>query len=515
MVNISGNATVTATGGNYSAGIGGGCFGSAGVVNISGSATVTASSTHFGAGIGSGDNGDGGTIKISGNPTVTASSTYSGAGIGCGDGSDDSTQCAGLTVEISGGMVTATGGAGSTSTYSGGGAGIGGGGGYISSQYASQFGSITISGGMVIATGGTGSSYFGGGAGIGTGSPYLSYTSMKAQAMGSISITGGFVKATGGYYAAGIGGGRYSDCETEPSITGGVVIAVAGPSSDYSIGSGAGASTESDYTSSYSATDGGLIWAPNDTTSTALYLADALNAGEAMTVNDAILSGGYNLYIPSGYTLSVDSGYTFTNEDTVYVYGTLNYEGENASYGAIVNNGVIIYPGVQLPDGLYLSLGDTIKLSSSSVTLSSAYSTSYRIASGYVLLVEEGQTLTIDSNVTFTILSGGELINNGTVEVYGTLNVEGSLTGSGDTNIYDTLPLEAPQTAARVSFIASSELGFRVHASSALKVEVFDLKGALVKAQGVSAGDTEIGGLKAGAYLVRLSDGTRGMVKVR
>ncbi len=92
--------TVTATGGDYAAGIGG-VEGSCGAITINGG-TVTATGGYWGAGIGSGNNGSCGAITINGG-TVTATGGSDGAGIGSGEtGSFDA-------ITISGGTVTATG----------------------------------------------------------------------------------------------------------------------------------------------------------------------------------------------------------------------------------------------------------------------------------------------------------------------------------------------------------------------------------------------------------------------
>ena len=135
-------AALTATGGSYGAGIGGGYYAPGGSVDISGG-TVTATGGSYAAGIGGGNRGLGGTINISGG-TVEAEGGTDGAGIGGGN------RGRGGTVNISGGRVTATG--------DGGGAGIGGGGNGAN-------GNVTISGGTVFAQGGSS-----GGADIGPGS---------------------------------------------------------------------------------------------------------------------------------------------------------------------------------------------------------------------------------------------------------------------------------------------------------------------------------------------------------
>ncbi|WP_421777357.1 hypothetical protein [Gardnerella sp. KA00225] len=156
-ISITGG-TVTATGGDGAAGIGGGESGLGENITISGG-TVTATGGYQAAGIGGGNHGSGENIKISGG-TVTATGGTFGAGIGGGEGGS------GKNIKITGGTVTATGGALA--------AGIGG----------CRWGSgenITITGGTVTATGG------GGAAGIGGG---------DAGSGRNITITGGTVKAS-------------------------------------------------------------------------------------------------------------------------------------------------------------------------------------------------------------------------------------------------------------------------------------------------------------------------------
>ena len=164
--------TVNATS-NDGAGIGGGLLGSGENIAITGG-TVNATGTD-GAGIGGGNGGVGKNITITGG-TVTAAGGFGNAGIGGGNGSD------GENITITGGSVTATGGEG--------GAGIGGG------AEGGGGNNITIKGGTVTATGGgnRGNS----GAGIGGGS---------SGSGENITINDGKVTATGGNYAAGIGGG--------------------------------------------------------------------------------------------------------------------------------------------------------------------------------------------------------------------------------------------------------------------------------------------------------------------
>ena len=139
--------SLTATGGSYSAGIGGSYWGSGENITINGG-TVTATGSYYGAGIGGGENGSGKNITINGG-TVNAKGGSQGAGIG--GGSDGS----GENITINSGTVTAAGG-----SY---GAGIGGG--------AKGSGSnVTVSGAaQVTATAGKSDGFYGAGATIGNG----------------------------------------------------------------------------------------------------------------------------------------------------------------------------------------------------------------------------------------------------------------------------------------------------------------------------------------------------------
>ena len=160
--------SLTATGGEYGAGIGGGDYDSGENITITGG-TVTATGGEYGAGIGGGRDGSGKNITIAGG-RVTVAGGDEGAGIGGGFRGN------GENITITGGTVTAAGGNG---------AGIGGG-------EEGDGKNITITGGTVTAKGRLG------GAGIGGGE----------QGNGEdITITDGTVNAAGGVSGAGIGGG--------------------------------------------------------------------------------------------------------------------------------------------------------------------------------------------------------------------------------------------------------------------------------------------------------------------
>ena len=84
-ITITGNADVSAAGGYYAAGIGGGDYGNATNITISGNAKVAAAGSNSGgAGIGGGDYGVGENIRITDHADVTAYGGNQGAGIGGG-----------------------------------------------------------------------------------------------------------------------------------------------------------------------------------------------------------------------------------------------------------------------------------------------------------------------------------------------------------------------------------------------------------------------------------------------
>ena len=180
------NGKLTAEGGDWGAGIGGGDEGNGNNIAISGGEVtaisggeVTAIDGVEGAGIGGGAGGNGNNITISGGE-ITAIGGDSGAGIGGGNNGN------GSDITISGGEVTAIGDGDGD-----GGAGIGGG-------YNGNGSDITISGGEIKAIGGWG------GAGIGGGPNGVDYNNGNGS---DITISGGEVKAIGGVEGAGIGGG--------------------------------------------------------------------------------------------------------------------------------------------------------------------------------------------------------------------------------------------------------------------------------------------------------------------
>ena len=201
IANEDKNGKLTAEGGGYGAGIGGGYNGTGRDITISGG-EVNATGGAYGAGIGGGWGSSGSDITISGGEVKATGGAF-GAGIGGGQGGS------GNNIAISGGEVNATGGA-----Y---GAGIGGG-------WGSSGSDITISGGEVKATGGI---Y---GAGIGGG-----YNGDGSD----ITVSGSEVKATGGVNGAGIGGGLQGKGK-DITVSGDAKLKVQGGVESWTGGAGAG-----------------------------------------------------------------------------------------------------------------------------------------------------------------------------------------------------------------------------------------------------------------------------------
>ena len=211
--------SLTATGGDWGAGIGnGGYYGnsdnrSGENITITGG-TVNATGGWGGAGIGGGYYGSGKNITIKGG-TVTATGGEEGAGIGGGYYYGGGYYGNGENIKITDGTVNATGGWG--------GAGIGGNG-----------KNITIIGGTVTAGGGYR------GAGIGGG---------ISGSGKNITITGGTVNADGGEEAAGIGGGATGSGSNVTVSGAAQVTAIAGKSNGY-YGAGATIGNGGDFTGS-------------------------------------------------------------------------------------------------------------------------------------------------------------------------------------------------------------------------------------------------------------------------
>ena len=193
----NGEGKLTANGGEYGAGIGGGDAQSGNDITITGG-EIIANGGGYGAGIGGGWYGNGSDITISGGE-VTANGGRFAAGIGggwSGNGSD---------ITISGGEVTANGGEA--------GAGIGGG-------YLHSGNDITISGGEVNATGGTTGAGIGGGWGGNASDIAISKDSRVEAISRDPSAFGGCGAAIGGGGYNTDTGKRVDGSEIEPDTSG-------------------------------------------------------------------------------------------------------------------------------------------------------------------------------------------------------------------------------------------------------------------------------------------------------
>ena len=299
--------TVDANGGVAGAGIGGGQNGSGGVIMIYGG-TVDATGGANGAGIGGGTGGSGGNITINGGDEITATGGDCGAGIGGGTGG-------------SGGNITINGGDEITATGTNGGAGIG-------SGYAGSAGSTTtinISGGIVRATGGNAATGYSGGAGIGNGG--------VANSSAAITISGGTVTATGGEGADGIGRGE-DNLSTQPATfsTGdagnAVIYATAGESGEAIVGS----SSPTDWDA--------IIFTPGEGDGAA---NSGKVYGDVKLVNDLTIKSDQSLTIPAetsleipeDVTLKIAEGGTLTIGGELVVYGELEGYNGNGVHRAV------------------------------------------------------------------------------------------------------------------------------------------------------------------------------------
>ena len=256
--------TLTASGNNGGAGIGGGKGGSGGTITIHGG-NVTATGGENAAGIGGGNNGSGGTVTIHGG-SVKANGGEKAAGIGGGKGGS------GGTITIHGGNVTAT--CGSLA------AGIGGG-------WKGSGDTITIHSGSVTATGGQDAAGIGGG---------------YSGSGGTITIHGGSVKANGGEGAAGIGGGDGGSGGTFSTGTKGNAFIVASSISDKNNQTGWSGVIFEDKS--------GKVYAPDGDKTITIDVSSKIPAD-------------YTLEIPEGVTLVVPDGVTIDNSGKITVEGTL------------------------------------------------------------------------------------------------------------------------------------------------------------------------------------------------
>ncbi len=380
---IKGTGSLTAVGGGSGAGIGGsgsdsrnGTGGSTAHITIE-DGTITAQGGTIdvplygemftqigGAGIGGGACGSGSDINITGgkvNATGGAGTGSGGAGIGGGyNGSGTVTICGNADVTAQGGAIAAGIGAGCNSSIKTG-----------------HSGTVTIEGGTVIATGGTNSSCGGagigagysshanvtinggtvtatGGSNAGTGSGGAGIGSSGGMGNATVKISGGTVKAQGGddeNGGAGIGGG-VSIYAVNVTISGGTVTATGGSnvSSDGSGGPGAGIGLNAGGRGSVTfSTDSGnaFIIATGGVANGDGITGDVTSAGNGLIINGETTVWGATSYtlsqdveIPTGVTLTIPNGKTLTVNSTLINNGTLLIEkGGTLSGGTLNGNG--------------------------------------------------------------------------------------------------------------------------------------------------------------------------------
>ncbi|MCL2318144.1 MAG: hypothetical protein FWC44_03725, partial [Methanomassiliicoccaceae archaeon] len=203
------NKAVVNAAASSGAGIGGGSAGSGGSITISGNAVVTATaSSGAGIGGGSGSTANGGTIVINGNAKVTATSSSYGAAIGGGLGGS------GGIINIGGKAVV-----NAKSTAIAGGASIGGGGG--NGVSGGSGGTITISGNAVVTAN---SSAAQSPAGIGGGGS--SSTSLAGGSGGTINLLGNAIVTASAQIGAGIGGGAANSTSGQANNGAGATLTI-------------------------------------------------------------------------------------------------------------------------------------------------------------------------------------------------------------------------------------------------------------------------------------------------
>ena len=384
---IINGGTVTATGGAYAAGIGGGNPSNTGSGNITiNGGSVTAFGGNYAAGIGGGgeNKGNGGNITITGG-MVEATGGDNAAGIGSGNQDQQKT---GRTITIEGDAdVTAQGGLRSAGIGSGasnkagnisditiggdakveatgglGGAGIGG------SYGGAEIGDIIIGGNAhVTAFGGdwdsksSNSVITSAGAGIGSGG--MGGASLYGTGTpGNIVISGGMVNATGGdgkYYedkdasnsGAGIGsGGGGLSAIGDIVINAGTVTATGGENGAAGIGSGTDGTSGTFSTQKDGSDPGSAVIHASSISDTAdtedwngiiFQGTDGKVYGDVTLEEDLEVQEGETLEVPEGSQLTVAEGTTLTNngqitnDGEILVYGELDGKGELDGNGSV------------------------------------------------------------------------------------------------------------------------------------------------------------------------------------
>ena len=426
---ISGTGALTTSGGQSSAGIGGGYGMSAGTITINaGTIKATGDDGQNGAsGIGSGyptSEGNNGIITINGGSVETTG--YGGIGISR-SGYDSNIIIAGGTVvatgdrdagiganesiTIHGGNVTAIGGGSSGAGIEGNNGTITISGGTVSAKCGEvellnmtapkagisigQYGIVKIEDGDVTAIGGENSAGIGG-----------SYNGVYGIC-GTIEISGGKVKATGGSSGPGIGGSSLRNWNRDKVegngtilISGGEVIAESGGNAG---GAAIGAGEGIDGIGGIIRITGGQVTAIGHT-GAAIGGGAVSYVDNATSNNNIIICGGTVLATSGegagiGYGKSGDAQITFsttcssTSGNAYIVASSIEVDTDENDWSGVIFNG-----------------NNGQLYGSNSYTLTQDAT----IPKNHILTIKEGQTLSVESDVT--LANKGTIINEGTIE---------------------------------------------------------------------------------------------------
>ena len=314
---------ISAEGGEYAAGIGGGLMQAGDLVIVYGG-RVEARGGNDGAGIGGGESGtgDGGYFGHGGEVTVYGGSVYAYGG-NCGSGIGGSANGLGGYFTIYGGYVEARGSSGC--------AGIGSG---CNQDYGVFTG--TFNGGTVKAWGGKN------GAGIGTGN--------NSESDGTITVNGGEIYAYGGDDGAGIGGGWDSN-GLKVTINDGYVYAKGGGN-----GSGIGSGSESTY---FSINGGNLTIKGGRVEAYGGVDAAGIGGGEDADGGTVNISGGYVYAEGNDYGPGIGGGQDAKGANVTITGGTVIAKAGRNETGMRA-----IGPGEGCDDYGKLTIGATMMVSS-------------------------------------------------------------------------------------------------------------------------------------------------------
>lgn len=285
-------------------------------VEINGNGSLEAKGGDNAAGIGGSGNAQSGFITINGG-MIHAIGGFGGAGIGAGPGTNGDLQ----EVQINGGVVTAIGG-----TYA---PGIGNG--YDVS--AGTPGQVNIRGGVVTAIGGSK------GAGIGG--------SVNAEGCNT-TITSGVVVATGTDGGAGIGGGFGINGDGRTTIISGGTVTATGSEAAAGIGAGSGGSNSGSFSTNVGEQKGNAFIITSSSPNTAdqanwsgiLFIGsqgEIYNSPLTLAENATIVAG-LTLTLQDGETLIIPDGITLVNDGTIIN----NNGGRIIHSGTITNNGTVV-----------------------------------------------------------------------------------------------------------------------------------------------------------------------------